>query len=79
MIRPLKQLSEFVGGSHDLRRTRSRFWTEKIALSVTDPILTQRCFMMIGSDPKKNYDSHQYLVWQDAMDEENQSLQNNKT
>ena len=35
--------------------------------------------MMIESDPKENYDSSQNLVWQVAMDEENQSLQNNET
>ena len=33
------------------RRTRSQYQNEHIAPSHSDPLLLERCFMMMGSDP----------------------------
>lgn len=47
--------------------------------SHTDLFLSDRCFLMIGSDPKTFFEASQDPRWISAMDEEYQSLQKNET
>ena len=40
-----------VGDRDDKRRTRSQYQKESVALSHTNPLLSERCFTMLRSDP----------------------------
>ena len=58
---------------------RSQYQKEYVALSHTDPLLPKRCLMMLGSDPQTFKEAFHDPIWQIAMDEEFDSLQDNKT
>ena len=63
-----------IGNPVDRRRTQSYFQREGIALSCHDSLLSDTCYMMIGSDLKSYYHSQNYPIWKAAMDEEFNSL-----
>ena len=75
----LSSAGENIGNLYDLRRTRYVFQREGIALSCTDYLLYETCYLMIISNPKSYYHSQKDLRWQVAMDEEMNSLQKNAT
>ena len=47
----IEEAGDCAGDSNDKRRTRSQYQKENVALSHIYPILPERCFMMLGSDP----------------------------
>ena len=53
---------------------RSQYQKENVALSHIDPLLAERCFMMLGSDPQSFREACHDPRWQAAMDEEFDSL-----
>ena len=70
---------ENIGNPADPRRTRSEFQREGIAISFHDDLLSETCYLMIGSDPNYYYHAWKDLRWQAAMDEEFNSLRKNAT
>ena len=75
----LSSTGDDIGNPNDPRRTQSDFQREGIALSCHDSFLFKTCYLMIISDPNSYYHARKYLRWQDAMDEEMNSLQKNAT
>ena len=57
----------------------SQYQKESVALSHTDPILPERCFMMLGLDHQSFKEAFHDPRWQEAMDEEFDSLHDNQT
>ena len=70
---------ENIGNPDDLRRTRSDFQRVGIALSCSDNLLFETCYLMISSDPNSYYHARNDPRWQVAMDEEMNSLHKNTT
>ena len=68
-----------VGDPIDRRRTRSQFQDENLALSYTDPLLLERCYMMLGSDPQSYKEAYHDLIWQASMDDQYNYLQDKNT
>ena len=54
----------------DIKRTRSQYQNQHVALSHLDPFFRERCFMMMGSDPQSFKEAFHSPRWQVAMDEE---------
>ena len=75
----IKVVGNMNGGPSYKRRTRSRFQDENLALCHTDPLLPERCYMMMGSDLKFYKEAFHDPRWKDSMDEEYESLRNNET
>ena len=64
---------ELAGNPSDSRRTRSQF---ESALSVKDPFFTDKCFLIIESDPNTYEESFEYPIWKTNMKENFHFLQN---
>ena len=65
------------GDPYEKRRTRSQYQKEIVALSHTDPLLVDRCFMMLGSDPQSFKEACHDPRWKEAMYEEFDLLHEN--
>ena len=63
-----------IGNPDDPRRTQSDFQRVGIALSCTDNLMFETCYLMISLDPKSYYHARNDPIWQAAMDEEMNSL-----
>ena len=57
---------------------RSQYQNEYVALSHTDPLLQERCFVMMGSITQSFKEDFHDPRWQAAMDNEFDLLQDNK-
>ena len=68
---------ENIGNPTDPRRTWFEFQRAGIMLSFHDYLLSETCYLMIGSDPNSYYHARKYPRWQAAMDEEFNSLRKN--
>ena len=75
----IKVAGDVVGKPDDRRRTRSQYQKEYDGLSHTYPLLPERCFMMLGSNPQTLKEACHDPIWQETMDEEFDSLHDNKT
>ena len=75
----IKAAGDVVGDPNDRRRTSCQYQNEYVALSRTDLILPERCFMMMGSYPQTFKEACHDPRWQVAMDEEFDLLHDNKT
>ena len=62
----------------DKRRMRSQYQKESVALSHRDPLLVERCFMMLGLDPQSFREDFHDPRWKESMDEEFDSLHDNQ-
>ena len=58
----------------DPRRIRFDFQRAGIAICCHDSLMSETCYLIIGSHPKSYYHAFKYPRWQDAMDEEFNSL-----
>ena len=67
---------ELAGNPRDPRRTRSQF---ESALSVKDPLFSDKFFIMFEYDPHTYKYSCEYLIWKTTMKDEFHSLQKNDT
>ena len=63
----LHAAGELVGYPHDPRRTRSQF---ESGLCMKDPMLAEKCYLMVEFDPKTYEEAAGYPRWQTAMKEE---------
>ena len=75
----IKAVGDVVGNLDDRRRKRSHYQNDHVSLSHTDPLLPERRFMMMGLDPQTFKEACHDPIWQATMDEEFDSLQDNKT
>ena len=75
----IKAVGDVAGNPYDRRGMRSQYQYEYVALSHTDPLLPERRFMMMGLDPQTFKEACHDQIWKVAMDEEFDSLQDNKT
>ena len=67
---------ELAGNPSDTRMTRSQF---ESALCVKDPLFTEKCYLMVESDPQTYEDAADDPRWKTTMKEEFSSLQKNNT
>ena len=65
------------GDPYDKRKMRSQYHKESVALSHTYPLLPERCFMMLGSNPQSFKEAFHDPRWQATMDEDFDSLHDN--
>ena len=65
------------GDPNDKRRMRSQYQKKSAALYHTDPILAERCFMMLGLDPQSFREDFHDPRWHPSMNEEFDSLHDN--
>ena len=56
----IQAVGELVGNPRDLRRTRSQF---ESAISVKDPLLAEKCYLMVESDPQTYEDASHDPIW----------------
>ena len=75
----IEAIGNVAGDPYDRRRTRSQYHNEHVALSHTDPLLSERCFMMTGFDPQSYKEAFHDPIWKASMDDEFDSLQGNQT
>ena len=75
----LSSVGSNIGNLVDPRRTWGDYQRAGIALSYIDPLLSKKCYMMVGSYPKSYYHAQHDPRGQFAMDEEYQSLKKNAT
>ena len=74
--RIIQVVGELAGNPHEPRKTRSQTSSASFA---SDSALFEHCFMLIGSDPQTYQKSCNDPRWISTMEEEFQSLQENKT
>ena len=67
---------ELARNPSDTRRTRSLF---ESALCVKDPLVAEKCYLMVESDPQTYEDAAHDPRWKTTMKEEFSSLQKNST
>ena len=75
----LSSAGDNIGNPDDPRRTWSDFQRAGYALSCSDNLLSETCYLMISSYPISYYHAWNDPRWQVAMDEEMNSLQKNST
>ena len=63
----------------DIKRTRSQYQNQHVALSHLDPLFRERCFMMMGSDPQSFKEDFHDPKWQETMGDEFGFIEDNKT
>ena len=62
---------ELAGNHNDTRRTRSQF---ESALCVKYPLFTEKCYMMVESDPQTYEDAADDPIWKTPIKEESSLL-----
>ena len=67
-----------VGDPDDRRRTRSQYHNEHVALYHSYPLLPERCFMMMGPNPRSYKEAFHDPRWHATMDNEFGFLKDNK-
>ena len=70
---------DIVGDPYEKIRTMSQCHNEHDILSHLDPLLPNRCFMIMGSCPQSFKEAFHDPRWKEAMDDEYGSLQDNMT
>ena len=70
----IEAIGNNVGDPSSRRRTISQFQDENLALCHTDPLLPERCYMMLGFDPQSYKEACHYPGWKEDMDDEYDSL-----